>query len=216
MARQSHKQNVRTVGTGQRLSLYHVALTAVIVVLIGYLLVHGAIIPPMRSSGGDPAERALATGEVANFTLAFPPKPALDVSFTDVDDRRVTFADFKGKVVLLNFWATWCAPCVREMPSLARLAAELGSSDFAVVALSSDRQGLPIVREFFLKHSIEGPPIYVDPSNVVPRKFQAIGIPTTVLLDRDGRELGRLVGPAEWDSAAAKKLLRYFIAKGPS
>jgi len=200
------------VRIGMKRSLYYVGLTVVVVVLVGYLLVHGGLTPP-RQGSVDRAAQALVTGQVANFTLADAAKPAPEVSFADAADARRTLADFKGKVVLLNFWATWCAPCVREMPALAKLNAELGGPDFAVIALAGDRQGLPVVEEFYRKHALEGLPIYVDPSNVAPRKFQVVGLPTTVLLGRDGRELGRLVGPAEWDSDDAKKLIRHFIAK---
>ena len=158
------------------------------------------------------AIETLITGQVANFTLKQGSKPAPAASFVDGGGRPVGFADFRGKVVLVNVWATWCAPCVREMPTLARLEAELGGDGFAVVAVAVDRRGLPEVDRFYAKHGIEGLPAFADTGNAVPRALGVVGLPTTVLLDRQGREIGRLVGGAEWDSPEAVALLRYFVA----
>lgn len=156
--------------------------------------------------------QTLATGAMANFSIADEPLPAPDGEFTDADGNPVRLSDFRGKLVLLNFWATWCGPCVRELPDLDRLQAELGSAAFQVVALSSDRKGPEVIGPFFAKHEVRNLAIYNDRRGGVQRAFKVLGLPTTVLLDAEGRELGRLVGPAEWGGEDARRLIRHFIA----
>jgi thiol-disulfide isomerase/thioredoxin len=107
---------------------------------------------------------------------------------------------FKGKVILLNIWATWCGPCRQEMPTLDRLEAKLGGPDFQVVALSIDQGGVPVVKEFYEELGLENLGIYIDDRMRAPAQLGVVGIPGTLLIDREGREIGRKLGPAEWDS----------------
>jgi thiol-disulfide isomerase/thioredoxin len=125
----------------------------------------------------------------------------------------MSLADFRGKVVLLNIWATWCAPCRREMPTLERLQAELGGPDFEVVALSIDRKGLSVVKEFYEELGLQQLGIYVDASGTASRELSALGIPTTLLIDHEGNEVGRLAGPAEWDSPEMVTFIRGYIER---
>ena len=144
-------------------------------------------------------------GEVA----AFQPAAAAalpEVAFVDGDGTRRGLADFRGKGVVLNFWATWCVPCVAEMPSLDRLQARLANRGVVVLALSSDRGGAPVVRGFFARHGIEHLSVALDEGLQAARALGVQGLPTTVLIDAEGRERGRLVGAAEWDSAEAVAL----------
>ncbi len=131
-----------------------------------------------------------------------------EVRFVDVDGRRMSIADFRGKQVLLNIWATWCGPCREEMPALDRLQTRLGGPDFEVVALSIDRDGVDVVRDFYTELELKALRIYVDTSTLAPINLNVLGIPTTLLLDRNGRELGRYTGPAEWDDEAAVSAIR--------
>jgi thiol-disulfide isomerase/thioredoxin len=142
-----------------------------------------------------------------NFA-AVEPRPAPELTFFDADGNEVTLADFEGDVVVLNLWATWCAPCRREMPSLDRLQAELGADGLSVIALSLDRGDVAKVRDFFDELEIEHLAVYHDPEARAGRELGAPGLPTTVVIDRAGREVGRLLGPAEWDSPEALALLR--------
>jgi thiol-disulfide isomerase/thioredoxin len=122
--------------------------------------------------------------------------------------EAIGLADFRGKVVLLNIWATWCAPCRREMPTLERLQAELGGPDFEVVALSIDRKGISVVKEFYDELGLRELGMYVDTSAKASRELGALGVPTTLLIDREGNEIGRLLGPAEWDSPEMVDFIR--------
>jgi len=148
-----------------------------------------------------------------NFILHEEPKPIASIAFEDDQGRTRGLADFRGKVVLLNIWATWCGPCRREMPSLDRLQGMLGGSDFEVVALSIDRTGLDAVRKFYADVGLRNLSIYVDGSGKATRELATVGVPATLLIGRDGRELGRLIGPAEWDEPDIVQFLKRVIAQ---
>jgi thiol-disulfide isomerase/thioredoxin len=139
-------------------------------------------------------------------------KPIAAIQFDDADGQSRSLASFHGKVVLLNIWATWCVPCRKEMPMLDRLQAALGGADFEVVALSIDRR-MDTVRKFFTEVRIQKLAMFLDSSGKVPRELAAVGLPTTLLLDRQGREIGRLIGPAEWDSPEIVEFIRCVIAR---
>ena len=148
-----------------------------------------------------------------NFTVVNPPKALPEVRFTDGDGRSRTLSDFKGKVVLLNVWATWCVPCRKEMPTLDRLQGALGGADFQVVALSIDRNGPDVVRKFYGEVGIRHLDMHIDRSGTAVRELGAVGLPTTLLIDRAGREVGRLVGPAEWDAPKMIAVIRRQIGQ---
>lgn len=129
------------------------------------------------------------------------PQAVPEIRFKNDDGRPLSLADFRGKVVLLNIWATWCGPCREEMPTLDRLQAELGGPDFQVAALSIDRAGPGVVSEFYNEIGIAHLHKFIDESGKASQQLNAVGLPTTLLLDRDGREIARHVGPAEWDTS---------------
>ena len=149
----------------------------------------------------------LSTGAMTTFVFKKEPEALPDISFLDGEGKSVSLKDFAGKTVLLNLWATWCAPCREEMPDLARLQKELGSDKFQVVALAVDKAGLEGAAKFLKANKIEGLALYADPSAREGTKLKVIGMPTTILIDAQGREIGRLVGPAAWDSPEAKRLI---------
>ncbi len=153
----------------------------------------------------------LATGAVAAFVFKSAPEAMEDVAFVDGSEKPVMLADFKGKTVLLNLWATWCAPCRHEMPALDRLQAKLGDKPFEVVALSLDRAGLKASQEFLDEISAKNLKLYADPTTRASKPLKVIGMPTTILIDAKGREVGRLVGPAEWDTPEAVRLISSVI-----
>jgi thiol-disulfide isomerase/thioredoxin len=146
-------------------------------------------------------------GGVENFIPAREVLPAPKAPFLDERGVTTTLERFRGKVVVLNLWATWCTPCVAEMPMLDRLQQQLKDLDVVVVALSLDRGGPGTVKAFFEEHGIKNLGIYVDPTMRAQSEFKVIGLPTTILIDREGRDRGRVVGPAEWDDAKAADLV---------
>lgn len=157
----------------------------------------------------DPTPPNASRGETPSLDFAFfdQPRPLPELRFVGGDDRALTLADFRGRPVLLNVWATWCVPCRKEMPSLDRLQAKLGPSQLLVLPLSIDLQGLPIVRKFYDELGLASLGTYLDQSGAAAAKVNAVGVPTTLLIDREGREIGRKIGPAEWDSAETIALL---------
>jgi len=150
-------------------------------------------------------------GAMENFVLAEQKQAAANIKFKDAEGKVRHMAEWQGKVVLLNFWATWCAPCRREMPALDALQTGIGSEKFEVITLSSDRKGLDVVKSFFEKIGIQHLKIYIDPTLKAQRAFRVIGLPTTVLIDRNGVVVGRMAGPAEWNNEDAQALIRHYL-----
>lgn len=143
------------------------------------------------------------TGDLAAFVEKSPPAPLTDITFVDGNGAPKSLSDFRGKTILLNFWATWCAPCKAEMPSLDRLQQTLGSDSFEVVAVALDRKGRAAAQKFLEDTKSTHLQLYIDETAKAGHALDARGLPVTILIDPQGRELGRLVGPAEWDSPAA-------------
>lgn len=170
---------------------------------------HGS---PSTLSGSQDSIVVSAASKTPEFAMHDTPRTLPDIAFADGDNRARTLADFRGKSVLLNMWATWCAPCRKEMPTLDRLQMKLGGSDFEVVALSIDRAGIDAVRKFYGEIEIMRLAVYIDTSGKAARNLGIVGIPVTLLIDRSGMELGRLVGPAEWDAPEMMDFLKSAIA----
>lgn len=189
------------------------AVRVVVLACIAAVTALAVVLPPdTRPTGPDrvaPAPRI--TGEIQHFTLKQNPRAVPDVAFRDAGGNEVTFGDFHGKVVVLNFWATWCAPCVHEMPSLDRLAARLADRPMALVALNEDRGGADVAAPFLEKLNLENMALYLDPQGAVQRAFEVVSLPTTIVIDARGREVGRLVGPADWSSPEAVALIETFL-----
>jgi thiol-disulfide isomerase/thioredoxin len=156
----------------------------------------------------------LLTGTLAKFTLAKEPKPLPELAFTDADDKPLTLGDYKGRTVLLNFWATWCAPCVKEMPSLDKLQAELGKDKFVVLPLSLDGPSKPKVVPFYADRKLANLGIYFDKGKKVMGALDISVLPTSILVDPQGREIGRLEGDADWDKPEALALMKAAIPGG--
>ncbi len=132
----------------------------------------------------------------------------LDLRFSAADGSPRTLADYPGKAVVLNLWATWCIPCVREMPALDDLAHLVGRDDIVVLPVSSDRGGAAVVQRFFAEHGIRNLPVLLDPMSALAHDLDVRGIPTTLLIDRNGYEVGVLEGAADWSSPDAVTVVR--------
>ena len=166
---------------------------------------------PAAAEGG--VSRALATGSLAAF-LIHPERKALpDIAFADGEGKPLKLSDWKGRVVLVNLWATWCAPCRKEMPDLAQLQKELGSDQFEVVAISVDRKGAEASSAFLKETGADNLKLYVEPTTKIVGELQSAGLPATLLIDRQGREIGRLLGPAVWSGPEAVALVKAALAE---
>ena len=139
---------------------------------------------------------------------ALPQPRKLDLHWTDGDGNTRSLADYAGKGVVLNLWATWCVPCVREMPMLADLAKQIAGDGIVVLPVSSDRGGAPVVQRFFAEQGIRNLPVLLDPTGAMARSLNVRGIPTTLLIDKDGQEVGWLEGSADWSSPDAVTVVR--------
>jgi thiol-disulfide isomerase/thioredoxin len=170
-------------------------------------------IPALQSSAAAQNQPPFA-GLTGDFEAFDPPREMPPIDFVNGDGVRLGVADFAGKIVVLNLWATWCAPCVREMPALDRLQAARGGPDLEVVAVSFDRKGVPVVDQFFTRRKIDHLAIYVDKFVKTFRAIKLKALPTTYILGRDGRALGVLAGPAEWDSPEALALIDHYLGAG--
>jgi thiol-disulfide isomerase/thioredoxin len=184
----------------------------------GSLYAFGGLDKVFRISGGENTACAaaapltarlkpLATGEIAALQVAEKPAPALDVTFLNPQGVPVRLSDFKGKTVLLNLWATWCAPCRKEMPALDALQAALGGTDFEVVAVNIDTRNFEKPKQFLSEINVSRLAYYADPAAKIFTDMKgagkAFGMPTTLLIDKNGCELANLAGPAEWASPEA-------------
>jgi thiol-disulfide isomerase/thioredoxin len=141
-------------------------------------------------------------GGIENFR-SVAPRPAPDTPFVDAAGAQRTLADFRGRWVLVNLWATWCAPCLEEMPALDRLQAKLGGPEFEVVAISLDREGREVAERYRRELGLQHLAFYQDSTMRMTGAFRAPGLPATMLIDPEGREIARLLGPAEWDGDEA-------------
>jgi thiol-disulfide isomerase/thioredoxin len=178
--------------------------------LLSVLLMLAAVAPSARAADD---LKPLLTGGMAKFTASAEAKPALPAPFRDGADKERTLADFKGRVVLVSLWATWCIPCRAEMPTLDALQVKLGGPDFEVLAISQDRAGAAKAKAFMAEIGVQHLPFYIDASMKSARAFGAYGLPTSILYDRDGREVGRMVGDADWAGEDAIKLIRAVLER---
>ena len=178
-----------------RTAIAAAAMTALIAVAASF---------PAVAAGDRPSYNR---GTMTAFVMRKEPVALPDIAFKDGQGNPVTLADWRGRVVLINLWATWCAPCRREMPALDRLQVKLGGDDFEVLAISVDRKGAEASAKFLSETGAENLALYVDETFKVARDLKAPGLPVTILVDRQGREIGRVTGPAEWDSEDALALI---------
>jgi thiol-disulfide isomerase/thioredoxin len=193
-------------------------IAALIIIAVGF-------VASREAPETGPAQEAVATAD--------PPAPApeekqgvsaivwhetpLDLPatvFKDAADADQTLANFAGKVMVVNFWATWCAPCVKEMPTLDALQAKLGGPEFQVVAISQDREGARVAKPFAEKQEWKNLAFFVESAGRFMRDAKLNGLPTSLIIDKNGREVGRLEGELEWDSPEVEKVLRDLMTKG--
>jgi len=153
----------------------------------------------------------LRSGDMAKLIVHPAPRDRNEETFRDLYGNPISLADYSGKVVLVNIWATWCPPCRAEMPSLDDLAGEMEGPGFALIALSTDRAGVERVAQFYEDYLIENLEVMNDRSGNFGRQAGVLGLPVTLILDREGREIGRVMGEADWNSPEAKAIINRII-----
>ena len=139
--------------------------------------------------------------------------PVPEVEFTDLEGGTHRLSDWKGKVVLLNFWATWCAPCREEMPSLDALQKAKGGEDFEVLTVASGRNTAAAINRFFQEAGVTDLPTLTDPQMALARAFGVMAMPVTILIDAEGNEVARMTGDADWSSPAALALVDQMLSE---
>jgi thiol-disulfide isomerase/thioredoxin len=166
---------------------------------------------PVAASGHSAQAARKDTG-LDKLVVHGSPREVPEFSFIDADGETRTLADWRGKLLLVNIWATWCAPCKEEMPALDRLEAKLGGENFAVLPISVDRGGLQKPQGFLEEINADNLPLLLDETARLNFKLEVMGLPATLIIDEQGREIARMIGPAEWDSPEAIARLRQFMA----
>lgn len=164
----------------------------------------------------DPATlESLREGDMRKLTVHAEPQPVAEDGFGTGEGGEASLADYEGKVLLVNFWATWCAPCREEMPQLAELQEQLGGEDFEVLTIASGRNPKPAMKDFFEETGVNGVlPMHRDPTQGLARKMGVLGLPVSVLIDREGREVARLQGDADWSSESALAIVSELVGEG--
>jgi thiol-disulfide isomerase/thioredoxin len=173
--------------------------------------------------GGNVAPRRAVAQEMGSVDdlQDMPPGATLPAfQFFTPDNQARTLDDYRGRGVVLNLWATWCGPCVAELPTLDALAAAVAADNIVVLPLSSDAGGAASVRAFYDGHDIEHLPVLLDPGGAITQAWQVPGIPVTVVFDRAGHPRARLIGGADWSTPAAvarvKALCGVDLSKAPA
>jgi len=157
---------------------------------------------------------ALQTGDMRKLQFHATPKSVPDIAFDTADGGTATLADYRGKLVVVNFWATWCAPCRKEMPMLDALQDQMGGETFEVVTIATGRNAPPAMKAFFEEIGVQHLPLHKDDNSALARAMGVLGLPVTLILSPEGVELARLTGDADWSSDSAKAILQALMPAG--
>ncbi|MDD9706402.1 TlpA disulfide reductase family protein [Seohaeicola sp. SP36] len=158
------------------------------------------------------ALEALRDGDMKKLNFHSTPQPVSDTPFATWEGGEGQLSDYAGKHIVLNFWATWCAPCRKEMPQLSQLQAELGSDSFEVVTIATGRNPPQAMQRFFEEIGVDNLPLHMDPKQALAREMAVMGLPITVILNPEGQEIARMRGDADWSSDSAKAIVSALIA----
>jgi thiol-disulfide isomerase/thioredoxin len=158
------------------------------------------------------ALEALRTGDMKKLTFHSSPQPVSAKPFETWEGGQGYLADYAGKYVVLNFWATWCPPCLKEMPHLSALQSTMGSDSFAVVTLATGRNPPQAMQRFFDEIGVTNLPLHKDPRQEIARDMAVLGLPITVILNPEGQEIARMRGDADWSSDSARAIIAALVA----
>lgn len=191
------------------------AIASILARSVAALFYAGLLAAANPATAADPALSALQVGDMRRLVLHDAPVPAAETAFVGADGAETTLAAGTGKVRLVNFWATWCAPCRAEMPSLDALQRSRGGADFEVLAIATGRNAPQAIDQFRAEAGITDLPVLLDPKGKLAAASGVIGLPATLILDRDGNEVGRMLGEADWNAPEALAVIDALIAARP-
>ncbi len=195
-----------------RSKLVYTALAAIAIIAAVFAFAPSGAVTGGLSEATRAKVQALQTGDMKKLVLHPAPQAVAAAPYTTAEGKTARLSEHTGKIVLLNFWATWCAPCRKEMPMLAELQSELGGADFEVITLATGRNDPAAMARFFAEINVTNLPLHTDANSAVAREMGVLGLPATVLIARDGTEVARLLGDADWASESAKNILKALIA----
>ena len=178
---------------------------------IGVAVLYTAVMAVANVGAADVAD--LRDGDMRKLNFHSDPVAAGIESFESAEGAEMHLSDYAGKVVLVNFWATWCAPCREEMPTLSALQAAMGGEEFEVVTIATGRNDPVGMAQFFGEIGVDNLPLYRDPQQRLAREMGVLGLPITVILDREGMEIARLQGDADWSSDSAMAIVGALVAE---
>ena len=196
-----------------RSALIYTAIAAIAIATVGYIALRDPAQPIPESTTNAAELEGLREGTMKKLAFHASPKPAGKASYVTAEGGSAALSDHAGRYVLLNFWATWCAPCRKEMPGLEALQLEFGGENFEVLTLATGRNEPQMIQKFFDEIGVENLPLHRDPKQELARQMGVLGLPVTVLLDPQGHEIARMTGDAEWDSASGKAIIRALLAQ---
>ncbi len=189
-------------------------IAAVIIIAVGFVASRPSpeSAPQTAQKAAEPAAAAPEPSKT-EIVMHAVPVPAPATVFKDAADTDKTLANFAGKVLVVNFWATWCAPCVKEMPTLDALQAKMGGDGFQVLAISQDREGARVAKPFAEKNEWKNLPFYAEAPGKFMRDAKLVGLPTSLIIDKNGQEVARAEGELDWNSPEVEKILRDLMSK---
>ncbi|WP_372613674.1 TlpA family protein disulfide reductase [Aquicoccus sp.] len=196
-----------------RSALIYTALAAIAIVAVAVLALRDPAQPIPATLENRAELEGLREGTMKKLSFHPAPKPVSAVEYDTQSGAKATLADHGGRYVILNFWATWCAPCRKEMPMLAELQEEFGGETFEVLTIATGRNNPGQMEKFFDEIGVSNLPLHRDPSSALARDMAVLGLPVTVILSPEGAEIARMTGDAEWDSESAKAIITALLAQ---
>ncbi|WP_370331109.1 TlpA family protein disulfide reductase [Aquicoccus porphyridii] len=197
-----------------RSALIYTALAAIAIVAVALFALRDPAQPIPATLENRAELENLREGTMKKLAFHTAPKPVSTAEYETESGAKATLADHRGRYVLLNFWATWCAPCRKEMPMLATLQDEFGGESFEVLTIATGRNNPAQIKKFFDDIGTSNLPLHRDPSSALARDMAVLGLPVTVILSPEGHEIARMTGDAEWDSDSAKAIIATLLDNG--
>lgn len=171
------------------------------------------ILGPLQDALASHEASEPSDGTVRSFKPVSPPRPMPSIPFQDSEGQRITINDFSGKVVLINLWATWCPPCIRELPALDRLQAKFSKTDFVILPIATDREGLALARPFYQRLGIENLGLYTDPEHALDAFFPMDVFPANFIINRRGELIAFLRSYVDWDAPEAETMVKELLRR---